>query len=141
MATFPHDQELLDALHAEYAGPLLDYVRRLLGGDDLHAQEIVEETLRRAGRRAEGDAQPWLFDLARRLVRAAQAGPPASAVADALETLSAEHRRVLLELHFRGRSIAAAAALLDISEDAVRARSYYALRALDLALEERGVTR
>jgi len=169
MSAVPHDEELLDALYAEYAGPLLDYVQRLVGGDRHQAEDIVQETLLRAWRHAgelsRDDARPWLFTVARRLVvdgyRRRSARPRSVAaeavigsvpapdelegallaweVAEALRTLSAEHRRVLLEVHYRDRPVAEAAAVLGIPEGTVRSRTFYALRALRLALEERGV--
>jgi RNA polymerase sigma-70 factor (ECF subfamily) len=170
MAAWPHDEELLDALYAEYAGPLLDYVERLLGGDRFQAEDVVQETLMRAWRNADvlatETARPWLFTVARRLVidryRGARRRPPSVSseaaigalaapdeldgalltweVAEALRSLSPDHRRVLLEVHYRDRSVAEAALVLGIPEGTVRSRTYYALRALRLALEERGIT-
>ena len=60
-------------------------------------------------------------------------------VADALTRLSAEHRAVLLECYYRGRSVAEASRRLGIPEGTVKSRTHYALRALRLALEEMGV--
>lgn len=60
-------------------------------------------------------------------------------VAEALSTLSAEHRAVLVECYYRGQSVAEAARRLDIPEGTVKSRTHYALRALRLALEEQGV--
>jgi RNA polymerase sigma-70 factor, ECF subfamily len=60
-------------------------------------------------------------------------------VADALSTLRFEHRSVLLETYYRGRSVAEAARVLGVPEGTVKSRTYYALRALRLALEERGL--
>jgi len=112
----------------------------------------------------EGSARAWLFTVARNLVidewrtRRAQlevstAEPPERApardetdellqswvVADALSRLSEEHRLVLVECYYRGRSVAEAARRLDIPEGTVKSRTHYALRALRLALEEMGV--
>ena len=112
----------------------------------------------------EGSARAWLFTVARNLVidewrtRRAQlevstAEPPERApsrdetdellqswvVADALSRLSDEHRLVLVECYYRGRSVAEAARRLDIPEGTVKSRTHYALRALRLALEEMGV--
>jgi RNA polymerase sigma-70 factor (ECF subfamily) len=61
-------------------------------------------------------------------------------VADAMSGLSPEHRAVLVETYYRGRSVAEAAAALGIPAGTVKSRTFYALRALKLALEERGVT-
>ena len=62
-------------------------------------------------------------------------------VADALRSLSAEHRGVIVECYYGGRSMAQAAARLGIAEGTVKSRLHYGLRALRLALEERGMTR
>lgn len=61
-------------------------------------------------------------------------------MADALTALSPDHRAVLLETYYRGRSVAEAARVLGIPEGTVKSRTYYALRALRLACEERGLT-
>ena len=60
-------------------------------------------------------------------------------VADALTRLSAEHRAVLLECYYGGRSVAEASRRLGVPEGTVKSRTHYALRALRLALEEMGV--
>jgi len=61
-------------------------------------------------------------------------------VAAALGRLSREHRDVLGELYFRGSSVAQAAYALGIAPGMVKSRTYYALRALRLAIEElRGI--
>lgn len=62
-------------------------------------------------------------------------------VADALSTLSPEHRAVLLETFYRGRPVAEAAAVLGIPAGTVKSRTFYALKALRLALAERGLVR
>ncbi len=112
-----------------------------------------------------GDVRPWLWTVARRLVidgvRAAGSRPREVSdqmlavlpgadelgraveswqVADALAGLTAEHRAVLVETYYRGRSVAEAAAVLGVPPGTVKSRSYYALRALRLILAERGVT-
>jgi RNA polymerase sigma-70 factor (ECF subfamily) len=61
-------------------------------------------------------------------------------VAEALSALSEEHRAVLLECYYRGASVAEAAGRLSIPKGTVKSRTYYALRALRLALEELGVS-
>jgi len=62
-----------------------------------------------------------------------------SAVADAVRSLRPEHREVLLEIYYHGRSVAEAAAVLGIPAGTVKSWTFYALRALQLALEERGL--
>jgi RNA polymerase sigma-70 factor (ECF subfamily) len=109
--------------------------------------------------------RPWLFTVARnvafdahraRRARPAEAGPDglmllavdddvdraleAWQVVDALAQLSADHRQVLVETFYRGHSVAEAASRLGVPAGTVKSRTYYALRALRLILEERGVT-
>ena len=54
----------------------------------------------------------------------------------ALGRLTHEHRHVLQECYFRGSSVAEAAHALGIAPGTVKSRTYYALRALRLAIEE-----
>ena len=57
-------------------------------------------------------------------------------VAAALGRLTQEHRDVLRECYFLGGSVAQAAHVLGIARGTVKSRTYYALRALRLAIEE-----
>jgi RNA polymerase sigma-70 factor, ECF subfamily len=161
--------ELLRALHDEYAPSLRRYVVYLTH-DEALAEDIVQETLLRAWRRArvldqsESSARSWLFTVARNLViddrRSARAlhefgvdtlPERATAdqtdavleawlIADALAGLSADHRAVVVCAYYQGRSVAETAAILDIPAGTVKSRLHYALRALRLDLQERGVT-
>jgi RNA polymerase sigma-70 factor (ECF subfamily) len=162
------DEDLIRALYAEHAAALLRYAMHLMGGDQQRAEDIVQETLLRAWQHPEAiadrPARPWLFAVARNLAidayRARRARPrevgeaalevlPSSddadraleswAVADALRELRPEHRGVLLETYYRGKSVAEAALALGIPTGTVKSRTFYALRALRLALEERGL--
>jgi RNA polymerase sigma-70 factor (ECF subfamily) len=116
--------------------------------------------------RAEVSIRPWLYTVARNLVidkhrarsrrpaevnDAVLASTPATindidaaltawTVRQALASLTPEHRAVLGQVYYGGRSIAEAAAELGIPEGTVKSRTYYALRALKLALEELGVS-
>jgi len=112
-----------------------------------------------------GSLRPWLWTVARNIVvdaaRARRARPQEVAedalavipvedqidqallsweVAEALGTLSDDHRAVLVETYYRGRTVAEAAEVLGIPAGTVKSRAFYALRALRLALEERGIT-
>ena len=62
-------------------------------------------------------------------------------MAEALGSLSEEHRSVLLETYYRGASVAEAAKALGVPPGTVKSRTYYALRALRSAFAERGLTR
>jgi RNA polymerase sigma-70 factor, ECF subfamily len=59
-------------------------------------------------------------------------------VVAALGRLTPEHRYVLRECFFRGSSVAEAAQALGIAPGTVKSRTYYALCALRLAIEELG---
>ncbi|HSK89776.1 MAG TPA: sigma-70 family RNA polymerase sigma factor [Euzebyales bacterium] len=156
------------ALHDDYAGPLYVFAYRRLG-DKQAAEEVVQDTLVRAWRSADsydadrGPVAAWLFTIARNLIvdhtrrRAARpttVGLPAVVpepsgeidrmletwqVADALSGLSTQHREAILMCHYRGHTIAEAAALLGVPDGTVKSRLHYALRALRLRLEEMGV--
>jgi RNA polymerase sigma-70 factor, ECF subfamily len=165
----PRREERLRALFHAHAGPLLRYVQRLLGGDRPQAEDIVQETLLRAWRQVDGldraRSRQWLFTVARNLVvdreRALRARPRevsdaplaqlaapdelerallAWQVADAILALKPAHRAVLVEVYYRDRTVAEAARVLGIAEGTVKSRTYFALRALRKALEDRGVT-
>jgi RNA polymerase sigma-70 factor (ECF subfamily) len=112
-----------------------------------------------------GPIRPWLFTVAQHLAidahRARRARPPEVGEAglaavsgldemegvldrivlvDALGSLSPEHRAAIVETYYRGRTVAEAARVLGVPPGTVKSRCYYALRALKLALTERGVT-
>ncbi|MCF6507165.1 sigma-70 family RNA polymerase sigma factor [Blastococcus sp. MG754426] len=114
---------------------------------------------------ARGPLRPWLFTVARRLVvdrHRARLARPAEVddtalphlaaddgvdaaldrwlVADALSALTPAHREVLLHTYYAGRTVAEAAVVLGVPPGTVKSRVFYALRALKLVLEERGVT-
>lgn len=59
-------------------------------------------------------------------------------VEEALSKLSVEHRRVIVDVHYNGRSYHDVAAELGVPVGTVKSRVYYALRAMRLALEELG---
>lgn len=61
-------------------------------------------------------------------------------VSEALKALSPAHREILSETVLRDRTVNEAAQLLGIPVGTAKSRVYYALRALRVTLEERGVT-
>ncbi|MFI0486686.1 sigma factor-like helix-turn-helix DNA-binding protein [Actinomadura sp. 9N215] len=61
-------------------------------------------------------------------------------VEEAIRTLSAAHREILNETVLSRRTVNEAADVLALPVETVKSRVYYALRALRIALEERGVT-
>ena len=164
------EDQLMRALHDDHAAALWSYALKLTNGDHARAEDLVQETLLRAWKhprvldQSEGSARAWLFTVARRIAidgwRSAAArsevsmdAPPELPmpdgteralqgwlVAEALAELSVAHREVLGLCYFQGYSVAEAAKRLGIAPGTVKSRTHYALRALRLALEERGVT-
>jgi RNA polymerase sigma-70 factor, ECF subfamily len=163
------DPDLLLALHREHAPALWGYVVRLTG-DRARAEDVVQETMLRAWRHGltdgdGGSARAWLFTVARNLVvdeaRSARArhesatdtlpdrGEPdrtdalfdAMLVTDALLALGSDHRAVVVLAYYRRLTVAEIADELGIPSGTVKSRLHYGLRALRLALQERGVTR
>ncbi|GAA5166761.1 MULTISPECIES: sigma-70 family RNA polymerase sigma factor [Amycolatopsis] len=165
------EDQLMRALHDEHAAALWSYALRLTNGDRALAEDVVQETLLRAWKhpkvldQTQGSARAWLFTVARRIAidgwRSAASrsevstdAPPELAlpdgteralqgwlVAEAVRELSDAHREVLGLCYFQGFSVAEAAERLGVAPGTVKSRTHYALRALRLALEERGVTR
>ncbi|MEV6349941.1 sigma-70 family RNA polymerase sigma factor [Actinoplanes sp. NPDC051851] len=110
---------------------------------------------------------PWLYTVARHVaidaMRARQARPPEVSLPDlnrvadaddemdrvvsvhavrlALTKISPEHRAVLLEMYYRGASVAEAAARLGIPEGTVKSRAYYAVRSLHAAIGSTDISR
>jgi len=164
------DEERLRALHDAHAPALRRYVAHLTG-DAAAAEDTVQETLLRAWRTPRilaqdpESARSWMFTVARHLViddyRSARRRheltvdePPervaadrtdalfdALLVEDALAALGPDHRAVVVRAYYGGLSTAELAAELGIPEGTVKSRLHYGLRALRLALQERGVTR
>jgi RNA polymerase sigma-70 factor (ECF subfamily) len=62
-------------------------------------------------------------------------------VVDALRSLSHDHRAAIVECYYGGQTVAEAAERLGVPAGTVKSRLHYGMRALRLALEERGVTR
>jgi RNA polymerase sigma-70 factor (ECF subfamily) len=131
-------------------------------------QETMVRAWREARRLdlSEPSLMPWLATVARRIVidehRRKRARPeiggaevvdkaPAAAdetehllrkvvVAEALQALTPAHREVLNETILRDRTVNEAAGVLGIPAGTVKSRVYYALKALRVALAERGVS-
>ncbi|TWD72421.1 RNA polymerase sigma-70 factor (ECF subfamily) [Kribbella amoyensis] len=157
-------EALVRALYAEHGRSLLAYATRLTGDRAAAEDVVQETLVRAwkhaddlsTGR---GSVRGWLLTVARNLatdrararaVRPAEVAevedfPPVEGdhaetvvnsmvVLSALDQVSAEHRDVLVELYYRGRSVTEAAKELGIPPGTVKSRSFYALRALRAVL-------
>jgi RNA polymerase sigma-70 factor (ECF subfamily) len=166
----PTDQaELLRAIHDAHGPALLRFALRLTG-DYTFAQDVVQEAMLRAWKKpaileqSDESARAWLFTVVRNIViddrRTARhareiltadlpdAGTPDGAdalldswvLSDALASLSLEHRTAVVSAYYLGLSIAEIARRNGLPEGTVKSRLHYALRAMKIALQERGVT-
>lgn len=160
------ERGLRDAFLA-HGSELLSFARRSLNSRE-SAEDAVQETFARAWRSRDhfdatlGTLRTWLFAIERRVLydQFAKIGRGTAlslelgaevASADRLETamlgwqmesalrrLPMEHRKVLVEMYFAGRTSREVARLLSIPEGTVRSRAYYALRMLRVLMEEEG---
>jgi RNA polymerase sigma-70 factor (ECF subfamily) len=159
-----HERDVREAYSA-HSGELYGFALRSLGDSGL-AEEAVQETFVRAWRAGErfdpeiGSLRTWLFAILRNVVidlgraraarpRVAEGGIEPSVepldeallawqVEEAMRRLGDDHRRVLIETHFRGRPYAEVAEELGVPEGTVKSRVYYGLRAMRVVLEEMG---
>jgi RNA polymerase sigma-70 factor (ECF subfamily) len=151
---------VIRSLFQEHGRSMLAYATQLTGdsaaAEDVvqetlirawkHADDMVE---------GKGSVRGWLLTVARNIVtdraRARAARPVEVAevkhrppiegdhsesvvntmvVMEALDQVSADHREVLVELYYNGRSMTEAARVLGVPPGTVKSRSYYALRAM-----------
>jgi RNA polymerase sigma-70 factor (ECF subfamily) len=162
---FPRERDVRDA-YAAHSGELYGFAMRSLGDSGL-AEEAVQETFLRAWRAGErfdpgiGSLRTWLFAILRNVVidlgRARAVRPRVAPeggvepsveplddaliawqVEEAMRRIGEDHRRVLVETHYRGRPYAEVAKELGVPEGTVKSRVYYGLRALRVVLEEMG---
>jgi RNA polymerase sigma-70 factor (ECF subfamily) len=160
-------EEALEELYRRYAPRVYSFGVRVLGRRDL-AEELVQETFVRLWRTAgsfdqrRGSVGAFVFTIARNIAVDLWRRPSSRpfdpepeelaepvdradrivtvlAVRDALRSLSVAHREVL-ELTYRGGlKQTEIAEILGVPLGTVKTRTYYALRALRLALQERGL--
>ncbi|MGW6929549.1 sigma-70 family RNA polymerase sigma factor [Lentzea sp. NPDC054927] len=154
--------DFLRVLYQDHHHCVLNYATRLTGDRGI-AEDVVQETFLRAWRHpesfAEGtSARGWLITVARNVVidraRAGKIRPHeigehepepmpdhAQHVVDALvmeavlASLSYEHRRVLTELYYNGRTYTEAAVCLGVPAGTVKSRTHYALCELRRAFQ------
>lgn len=161
------DEAGLRAAFLAHGAELLGFARRALRGSPA-AEDVVQETFARAWRSRHrfdptlGSLRTWLFAIERRAILDVldrqsrhETTPLADADAVAIEDrvdqallswqlstvlghLDADHRLVISELYFNGRTSREVSALFGIPEGTVRSRAFYALRTLRGLLEDVG---
>lgn len=161
------DEALVHAVYQEHGRAMLAYATRLTGDRGAAEDVVQEALIRawrhpEVLTNGKGSTRGWLLTVVRNLVtdrvraraarphEVAQApdAPPVTrdhadrvatsvTVLAALARLSEDHRGVLDQVYFQGRSLAEAATALGIPTGTVKSRSYYALRALRAALTGR----
>jgi RNA polymerase sigma-70 factor (ECF subfamily) len=154
------DEALVRCVYEEHGRAILAYATGLLGDRHAAEDIVQEALMRawrnpEALTNGKGSVRGWLLTVTRNLVidrlrvntarplteadepaREPAVGDHAEAVVDALLVtaalghLSSEHRQVLVEVYFKGRSVAETAQALGIPPGTVKSRCYNALRAL-----------
>lgn len=157
-------------LYRAYGGELFGFARHRLGDSGLAeevVQDVFTNAWRHAGDfdGTRGSVRTWLFAIARNAIidaerhrgrRAPQASydaPEAASPDDPIERallgwqvsqafarLTPEHRDVLQLAHVQGLTLKQIAARSGLPIGTVKSRTYYAVKSLQLALEELGVT-
>jgi RNA polymerase sigma-70 factor (ECF subfamily) len=156
---------------SSYRPQLVGFVLPFVNGDVQAAEDVVQETMLKGWQHAAElnpeRAGSWLHTVARNIAistyqRRRRARPrevpldentspliedgldqmfDAWLVARAVNSISPEHRAVIVELFYRRKPVAEVAALLAIPEGTVRSRCFYGLRSLRRELEKQGITR
>lgn len=163
------DEDVVAAIYRDHGAALRRFVLSASRDPQL-AEDVVQETVLRVWQQAPeitGSLRSYLFRTARNIMidqyRKAQRRPreslerdaaefadPAERVDDllnrvlieeALLRLSAEHRDVLVALHYRRYTVQEASQQLNIPSGTVKSRAFYAVRALRTILDEMGVQR
>jgi len=163
----PLDEDVVAAIYRDHGTALKRFVLSASRDPQL-ADDVVQETVLRVWQQAPqitGSLRSYLFRTARNIMidnyRKAQRRPQEAGerdipdVADgagriddllnkvlmeeALLRLSAEHREVLVALHYRRYTVPEASAQLKIPSGTVKSRAFYAVRALRTILDEMGV--
>ena len=161
------DESGLRAAFLAHGAELTGFARRSLNSPE-RAEDVVQETFARAWRSRSrfdaslGSLRTWLYAIERRVILDVSARESRALtvtlepcdepegvddveramrgwmVESAISRLDADHRFVITELYFHGRSGREVAELLSLPEGTVRSRAFYALRMLRILLEEAG---
>ena len=163
----PLDEDVVAAIYRDHGTALKRFVLSASRDPQL-ADDVVQETVFRVWQQAPqitGSLRSYLFRTARNIMidnyRKAQRRPQEAGERDVPDTpdgagridellnkvlmeeallrLSAEHREVLVALHYRRYTVQEASAQLKIPSGTVKSRAFYAVRALRTILDEMGV--
>ncbi|WP_427016307.1 sigma-70 family RNA polymerase sigma factor [Pseudarthrobacter sp. P1] len=162
----PLDDEIVAEIYRDHAPVLRRFVMGIASSPD-QAEDVVQETILRIWQQAPRittSTRSYLFRTARNIVidnfRRQQRRPQQTQTEDleqmavtvehvdglltkvlmeeALGRLSAEHRDVVIALHYRRLTAVQAAGELNIPAGTVKSRAFYALKALRAVLDEMG---
>ncbi|WP_345149398.1 sigma-70 family RNA polymerase sigma factor [Arthrobacter ginkgonis] len=163
--------DLVERIYREHGDALRRFVLRSAPDDPSCAEDIVQETVLRVWRaapRITGSLRGYLYRTARNVMvdayRRSAVRPPLAPtdgeadllpdaadpieellgrllMEEALLRLSAEHREVVVALHYRRETLAEAAERLRIPVGTVKSRAHYALLTLRGVLTAMGVER
>ena len=158
----------LRRVHREHGSALYGWALRRFG-DPRDAEEAVAETLVKAWRAYEqydpgkGAERAWLFGILRntaadhyrasrrhlRVVDEGEMDEPAesgidefvesSVIHEAILELSDQHRQVIVQAFYEGRTVSQIADRIEVPEGTVKSRLFYGMRRLRASLEERGI--
>jgi RNA polymerase sigma-70 factor, ECF subfamily len=153
-------EALITALYQEHGRSLLAYATRLTNDRAAAEDVVQETLLRAWRHpevlvNGQGSVRGWLLTVCRNIVvdraRARSSRPPevpeqattptvapdrpedvvdSIAILGAIDQLSAEQRNVLVELYWRGSSVAEAAERLNVPAGTVKSRAFYGLQSL-----------
>ena len=162
------DEPGLNHAFVAYRPELISMARRALGSPQLAEEAVQETYVRawRSRDRFDpslGSLRTWLFSIERNFLidmarsrqrtvaRDAELERAVEPVVDDVESamvswqveeavrqFTPDHRTVVIQMYFRGRTSKEMAAELDVPEGTIRSRLFYALKALRLTLQEMG---
>ena len=137
-------EALARALYLQHGPPLQRWLLRRCV-DPQVAEEVLQETILSAWRNYQqydperGSERAWMFGIARNAANTRDRSRRRHLRVDAIRSLSADHRAVVVAAYYERRTTREMSTLLRIPEGTVKSRLHHGLQALRANLEERGV--